>query len=455
MVQVFIGLSATFVLLLCFLQWLYWFQVKEYRLDRVRCHIADCGFLRCFYSVEILVPAIRKARVIAHLIAVSLITYIFAAWLISTPRSLIDLVARPLLILLLPVVAFAVVAGVSFATSIPVLIYRRMVINKAAKMVSGIKPFVIAIAGSYGKSITKDYLAHILNHYFDTAKTIRNYNTDIGVALSVCAHLRRSTQYFVAEIGAYKRGEIEPVCRFLHHRIGVITALGDQHVALFGSRDKLIQAETEVIATLPSSGIAVVPDALSRGDMATVRKRTRATIHTFHVVPHNAHQTAVNCATTVASLIGLNHAQIQEALSTLEKRGEFRLRTHVRRGYRYHANLYSTNTAHFLAIIHHLKSLKFEKKFILTRGIIELGEEKQRAYSKIVSQAAQSRVKIFTNDRAFLHVAEQLHKTHTIVYSPYEHTLVRMLNQNLDEDVVLCLEGRLKPQTVRSLIGVQ
>src|SRR5207245_1589507 len=67
---------------------------------------------------------------------------------------------------------------------------------------------VIGVTGSYGKSSTKDYTAQILQKRFKVLKTLGTNNTPIGIATTILSGLKRNTQLFVAEMGAYKTGEI-------------------------------------------------------------------------------------------------------------------------------------------------------------------------------------------------------------------------------------------------------
>ncbi len=82
---------------------------------------------------------------------------------------------------------------------------------------------MIGITGSYGKTSTKSYLAHILNGRYHAYPTPKSYNTLMGVCLAINNDLAddHSIDYFIAEMGAYVPGEIEQICDLVQPSIGI------------------------------------------------------------------------------------------------------------------------------------------------------------------------------------------------------------------------------------------
>jgi UDP-N-acetylmuramoyl-tripeptide--D-alanyl-D-alanine ligase len=91
----------------------------------------------------------------------------------------------------------------------------------------------IWITWSYGKSSVKEYLSSILEHEWNTLKTPENQNTEMWVSNLILNKLNKSYKYFVAEMWAYKRGEIETLWKIVNHKHGILTAVGTQHIWLF------------------------------------------------------------------------------------------------------------------------------------------------------------------------------------------------------------------------------
>ena len=117
---------------------------------------------------------------------------------------------------------------------------------------------VIGITGSYGKTSCKNILNDILKTKYITRPTPRNLNTEYGLMMTVNNALERYDQVFIAEMGAYKQGEIKKLCNLVHPKYGILTYVGLAHLESFGSPEKIKQAKFELIESLPSDGIAVL-----------------------------------------------------------------------------------------------------------------------------------------------------------------------------------------------------
>lgn len=117
---------------------------------------------------------------------------------------------------------------------------------------------VIGITGSYGKTSTKEFLAEILSQKYNILKTEAHVNTDIGVAKTVLSKLNYEHQVFVVEMGAYKRGEIKAICDIVKPNIGILTGINEQHLALFGSLENIIDGKFELLESLPKDGLAII-----------------------------------------------------------------------------------------------------------------------------------------------------------------------------------------------------
>jgi UDP-N-acetylmuramoyl-tripeptide--D-alanyl-D-alanine ligase len=122
-----------------------------------------------------------------------------------------------------------------------------------------VQPTVIGITGSYGKTSTKTYLAHILNGRFRAYPTPKSYNTLMGVCLAINNDLAEdhSIDYFIAEMGAYIPGEIQEICDLTHPRIAIVTEVGPQHLERFGTLENTASAKYEIIKALPHDGLGV------------------------------------------------------------------------------------------------------------------------------------------------------------------------------------------------------
>lgn len=138
-------------------------------------------------------------------------------------------------------------------------IARLRIVNKAKGVIAsrGDNLKVIGITGSYGKTTTKELIYEILSKKYKTAKTLENRNTAVGIAQSIISQVKPDTEIFVAEMGSYKIGEIKEATKVLPLDIALVTALTQQHLSLFGSKENLFAAKYELIEGLKENGTAV------------------------------------------------------------------------------------------------------------------------------------------------------------------------------------------------------
>lgn len=136
--------------------------------------------------------------------------------------------------------------------------FRAYYLRSAAQILRTYQPTVIGVAGSYGKTSTKTILAQILSSAYPTLATPRSFNTPMGLCRVIREQLQPTHRFFVAELGAYQRGEIRQLAQLVHPTIGILTAVGPEHLERFGSMENVIKAEFEIIEALPKSGLAIV-----------------------------------------------------------------------------------------------------------------------------------------------------------------------------------------------------
>ncbi len=133
--------------------------------------------------------------------------------------------------------------------------------DDAAKILASMPDLkVIGITGSYGKTSTKHYLNRLLSEKYDVLMTPGSYNTTLGVIRTIREQLRPYNEVFIVEMGAKQRGDIKEICDLVHPTMGIVTAVGEQHLESFKSIDNVQRTKFELIDALPSDGLGVVND---------------------------------------------------------------------------------------------------------------------------------------------------------------------------------------------------
>ena len=117
---------------------------------------------------------------------------------------------------------------------------------------------VVGITGSYGKTSSKNILADILNVKYNTLPTPRNLNTPYGLMITINNHMDKFTEIFIAEMGAYVRGEVKALCKFVKPKYGILTRIGTAHLESFGSEENIQKGKFELIESLPADGVGVL-----------------------------------------------------------------------------------------------------------------------------------------------------------------------------------------------------
>lgn len=116
---------------------------------------------------------------------------------------------------------------------------------------------VLAVAGSNGKTTTKEAIGTLVAHLVPTLKTEGNLNTETGLPLTLL-RLQPEHRIAVLEMGAQRVGEVELLCHIAPPEIAVVTVIGPEHLEFFGSLEQVIAGESEVVRALVPEGVAIL-----------------------------------------------------------------------------------------------------------------------------------------------------------------------------------------------------
>jgi len=117
---------------------------------------------------------------------------------------------------------------------------------------------VIAIGGSNGKTTTKELLTAVMSSHYPCHATKGNFNNHIGVPITLLA-MPEDTEVAIIEMGTNQPGDIQLLCQIAEPTHGLLTNIGKEHLAGFGSIEGVKKAEGELFEYLQSaSGCAFV-----------------------------------------------------------------------------------------------------------------------------------------------------------------------------------------------------
>lgn len=163
------------------------------------------------------------------------------------------------------------------------------------------QPLVIGITGNVGKTTAKEAIDTVLRSHFRTRRSVKNYNNEIGVPLTIlgCESAGKSSwgwlkifltgwtgwlfgkdypEILVLEMGADRPGDIKYLTDFVPCFISVVNAVGEipVHVEFFADSQALAQEKSQIIKVLPENGWAILnyDDSLVRNMRQLTRART-------------------------------------------------------------------------------------------------------------------------------------------------------------------------------------
>lgn len=501
--------------------WVSLWQVKEYRLDRLIVHIKETtqgmdlflsplSILKWAAILAYLIVVLNNGFIIFYKLIVVFVFYLQFLFVFKelTTHSfkrptftikavviislsvivlfllfLIPVLDRFLWFLVLDRVLFLFVAFFVFSFSFPTDIYKDLQIDKATKKIKNHRNLlIIGVTGSYGKSSTKEYIAQILEKKFKVLKTQGTNNTAIGIANTVLSGLKEDTQVFVAEMAAYKKGEIKELCKIAKPKIGIITAVNNQHLSLFGSLQNTLSAKYELIRSLPKDGLAIFngnnKNAYKLYKLTTKKKilyrllgfpkksreegifgfniETKKTLIEFDISignesvhmetnligSHNVEN--ILPAIYIAYYLGMNFSEIKKAVFSLSNLPKTMTKHELTTGATIIDDTFNANPNAVLAALEYMKIYKGRKIMVL-QPMIELGEDSEKEHFHIAREISKVCDYLFlTNKNHYKSILEGVDSVSEkcIVQILDASAASKFIKESSDSDDIIIFEGK-------------
>ena len=276
---------------------------------------------------------------------------------------------------------------------------------------------IVGITGSNGKTTTKDLLVHIFSTQKNVHGTIGNYNTDLGLPLTLL-QLHKTHSISFLEMGANKIGDISYLCKLSKPNIGIITNISYAHLSTFGSLDNIIKAKFELFEYIAKSGMIFLnnDDKNINTKIKTLNKTTfgfnqnsdykyekiindkgeitlkvkKQIIKTFFNNPILIKN--ILAAITIASSLGISWYNIKKSILSF-KQPEGRCSTYYKNGITIIDDTYNANLSSTLGALLFLSNLKSEGKKIMVFGdMLELGTKSKNHHIEVGKQISNSNI---------------------------------------------------------------
>jgi UDP-N-acetylmuramoyl-tripeptide--D-alanyl-D-alanine ligase len=129
-------------------------------------------------------------------------------------------------------------------------------LNQAKEKLQKINPQIVAVTGSYGKTSTKGYIAHLASTKYSVLASPASFNNMMGLSQSVNEKLTPGTEVFVAEMGMNAEGRIRELVKHFPPYISAITVIGEAHMERLGSKEAIFRAKSEITE---NASVVVLP----------------------------------------------------------------------------------------------------------------------------------------------------------------------------------------------------
>ena len=275
---------------------------------------------------------------------------------------------------------------------------------------------VIGVTGSYGKTSAKFILKRILSEKYNVTATPESFNTPMGIVRTVREHLTPQTEIFIAEMGAKNIGDIKELCELAKPTMGIITAVGPQHLESFKTVENVAKTKFELAdythnvyvnfeseaAKQKASEYVTHPYGLDPNnetyaknitvshkgtEFDLVHFDTEIHLTTKLLGNHNIINIVGACA--IALELGVSPESIKYAVSTLTSTEHRLEKKAFLNGSTLLDDSYNSNPEGSKMAVEVLGQFKNKTKIIVTPGMVELGEKEYEFNYKLGEYAAK------------------------------------------------------------------
>jgi len=306
-------------------------------------------------------------------------------------------------------------------------------VEQARRRLEAVGPDVVAITGSYGKTTTKRYAAHLMAGVKRVVPSPASFNNRAGLSRAINEHLTPGTEVFIAEMGTYGPGEIAALVEWCRPRVAAITAIGPVHLERFGTEDAIVRAKAEILAgaevavlNVDDPRLATLAADLERAGRTVVRSASldrsaqvvataeadrlvllRSGVAVGDAPLPDAPLEDVAVAAALAFAVGAPSDAVAAALGSLPQVPSRRTLTTLSTGALAVDDTFNSNPAGCraaLATVEHHASAGGQR-IVVTPGMVELGPvqaEENRRWATLAARQATHLVVVGTTNRAAL-----------------------------------------------------
>ena len=311
---------------------------------------------------------------------------------------------------------------------------------------------IIAIAGSNGKTTTKELVSRVLAERFEVSTTKGNLNNHIGVPLTLLS-MTTETEFGVVEMGASAQGEIALLCSIAEPNYGILTNIGLSHLEGFGGVEGIRKGKGELFDYLnENGGRAFVPqEDITLCDMVVEREKLAVEYYS-RTIADNAKSNLtgdynrynIAAAMAVGRYFDIDDAHIAEAILSF-KPDNNRSQAVKTEHNSLVVDCYNANPSSMEVALDNISTMEAEHKVLILGDMLELGEWSGEAHQNILRKADKvaSKIILVGSEFATAHsILDKELKSHYTLYPSTAEALVALDNEPISGALVLLKGSR-------------
>lgn len=343
----------------------------------------------------------------------------------------------------------------------------------AAKFLEHVKPTVVAITGSNGKTTTKDLVYSVVSTTFRTHKTQGNFNNHIGMPLTILA-MDEDCEVLILEMGMNDFGEISFLSRLAKPNYAIITNIGDSHLEKLKTRENIAKAKLEILDGLKSDGVLFVDGdepllervfqqnrvvscgfdrdclvkikLLSSDEHAqTFQIENEDAIYTLSMLgKHNVKNASY--AIALAKRLGIADENIQKGLKRVELTGMRLERKRGKHGSLIIDDAYNASPTSMIAALQSLLLLEnCSKKIAVLGDMYELGEQEKQLHEKVAEHIGDELYAVICVGKKGKWIGEALLKKNwqgkVYIFEEINDDLLETIERHLSKETVVLFKA--------------
>ncbi len=296
--------------------------------------------------------------------------------------------------------------------------------KQAKNRLNKYQPMIIGITGSCGKTSVKNYIYECISQYDIAYKSPKSYNTLIGLAITINKYLNCYYSTLILEMGLSHKKDITKITNIIKPNISIITEILPSHLETMKTMDNIIEEKMQIIKKMKPEGLIIAnydndyiknninkyninnnkiikigfnedndyyckeyklkKDGLELNIISNITKKEYL-ISTYLIGKHNIY----NILIVLALLKYLNYDDFK-TIGLINKLSNYENRLEIKK-YKQLTILndsYNSNINGFLSALEIL-SLYDTKKYIITPGIVEIGDKTNETISLIADKICE------------------------------------------------------------------